>query len=113
MTTAPVEPTVRSKRPVVVLLSAFGISLVGTRLSMIALPLFVLETTGSATRTGLVALAEMLPYVVAQGLSGPVTDRVGARRVSVVSDAVRVVVVGCIPALHAAGQLPFATPLGL
>lgn len=97
-----------SPRPAVALLSAFGVSLVGTRLSMIALPLFVLQTTGSATRTGLVAMAEMGPYVVAQALAGPVTDRVGARRVSIVSDVVSVVLVGAIPLLHAAGQLRFA-----
>jgi nitrate/nitrite transporter NarK len=73
-----------SQRPLVVLLAAAGISLVGTRLSMIALPLFVLSTTGSATRTGVAAFAEMAPYVIAQALAGPVTDRLGARRVSIV-----------------------------
>ena len=51
----PQAPTRRHRAPVVALLSAYGVSLVGTRLSMIALPLFVLETTGSPTRTGLVA----------------------------------------------------------
>ena len=50
-------PTRGSLRPMIALLTAFGISLVGTRLSMIAVPLFVLETTGSPTRTGLVAMA--------------------------------------------------------
>jgi len=41
-----------------------GISLVGTRVSMVALPFFVLTTTGSPEKTGLVAVAEMLPLVV-------------------------------------------------
>ncbi|GAB3591469.1 MFS transporter [Angustibacter peucedani] len=109
-TPAPATPAApkASLRPVVALLGAFGISLVGTRLSMIALPLFVLETTGSATRTGLVAMAEMGPYVIAQALAGPVTDKVGARRVSIVSDVLSVVLVGAIPVLHAAGMLHFA-----
>ena len=109
-------PTVRtrtSRRPVVALLGAYGTSLVGTRLSMIALPLFVLETTGSATRTGLVAMAEMGPYVVVQALSGPITDRVGARRISLVSDVASVVLVGAIPVLHALGMLHLATLLVL
>ena len=49
---------------------------------MIALPWFVLTTTGSATKTGLVALAELLPLVLLKVLGGPVIDRVGARRVA-------------------------------
>lgn len=110
---ATAAPARVSRRPVAVLLSAFGVSLIGTRLSMIALPLFVLQTTGSATRTGLVAMAEMGPYVIAQALGGPVTDRVGARRVSIVSDVASIVLVGAIPALHALDQLHFGTLLVL
>ena len=106
-------PARGSLRPMIALLSAFGISLVGTRLSMIALPLFVLQTTGSPTRTGVVAMAEMLPYVLAQALSGPVTDRVGPRRMSITSDVVSVVVVGTIPVLHQAGMLHFGTLVAL
>ena len=34
-----------------------AVSVTGTRVSMIAIPLFVLDSTGSATRTGLAALA--------------------------------------------------------
>jgi MFS family permease len=101
------------QRPLVAMLVASGISLVGTRLSAIALPLFVLITTGSATRTGLVAFAEMAPYVVMQALAGPVTDRVGPRRISILSDLVSTVVVAFIPVLHAAGQLRFGVLLGL
>ena len=68
-------------------LTAEAISLTGTRVSMVALPWFVLTTTGSATKTGLVALAEMLPLVVLKVLGGPVIDRVGARRVAITCDA--------------------------
>ena len=50
---------------------------------MIALPFFVLTTTGSPEKTGLVALAEMLPLVVLKVLGGPIIDRVGARRVAI------------------------------
>lgn len=82
-------------------------SLTGTRVSMIALPWFVLTTTGSATQTGLVAFAEMLPLVVLKVLSGPVIDRVGARAVSIACDAASVVAVGAIPLLHEAGLLSF------
>ena len=70
-----------TRRPLYGWLTAEALSLTGTRVSMIAIPLFVLAQTGSASRTGLVALAEMLPLVVFKVLGGPVIDRLGARRV--------------------------------
>lgn len=100
-------------RPLYGWLTAEAISLTGTRVSMIALPWFVLTTTGSATQTGLVALAEMLPMVVLKVLGGPVIDRVGARRVSIGCDLGSMVVVGAIPLLHAWGLLSFPVFLGL
>ncbi|MCB0896856.1 MAG: MFS transporter [Nocardioides sp.] len=94
-------------------LTADAISLTGTRVSMIALPWFVLVTTGSATKTGMVALAEMLPMVLLKVLGGPVIDRLGARRVTVACDLGSTAVVGAIPLLHHTGQLTFGVFLGL
>lgn len=114
MTAAPSStssPATTSARPLVALLTASGVSLVGTRLSVIALPLFVLVTTGSATKTGLVAFVEMTPLVIAQALAGPITDRVGPRRVSVVSDLVSGVVLAMVPLLHALDRLSFTALL--
>lgn len=86
---------------------AQAISTTGTRVSMVALPWFVLTTTGSAGHTGAVAAAEMVPLVVLQALSGPIVDRVGARRIAVICDAFSVLAVGAIPLLHDAGVLSF------
>jgi MFS family permease len=96
-----------TRRPLYGWLTAEAVSLTGTRVSMIALPWFVLTTTGSPTKTGLVALAEMLPMVLLKVLGGPIIDRVGARRVSITCDLLSVVVVGSIPLLHSAGHLSF------
>jgi MFS family permease len=101
------------RRPLYGWLTAEAISLTGTRVSMIALPWFVLTTTGSATQTGLVALAEMLPMVVLKVLGGPLIDRLGARRVSITCDLASLVVVGAIPLLHSLGLLSFPVFLGL
>ena len=95
------------------LLVAEAVSVTGTRMSMAALPWFVLTTTGSAARTGAVAFAEMLPYVVLTVLAAPVTDRVGARRTSIVCDAASLAVVAAVPLLHAAGALGFPLLLAL
>jgi MFS family permease len=102
-----------SRRPLYGWLAAELISLCGTRLSMVALPWFVLVTTGSATQTGLVAFAEMGPYVAAKALAGPHIDRLGARRICVVADFGSTVVVGTIPLLHMAGALRYDVLLGL
>jgi MFS family permease len=94
-------------------LTAQGISITGTRVSMIAIPWLVLTTTGSATRTGIVAFAEMAPLVVLQVLAGPVMDRFGARRVAITCDLLSVAVVGALPAAHAVGVLTFPLLIAL
>ncbi|MEU9045416.1 MULTISPECIES: MFS transporter [unclassified Kitasatospora] len=107
MTTTAVDPPVRSFRPLAGVLTATVVSVTGTRVSAIALPWFVLATTGSATMTGLVAFAEMAPYVLVKALTGPVVDRLGPRVVSWTTDAVSAVAAGLVPLLHAQGLLPF------
>ena len=94
-------------------LTSEAVSLTGTRVSMIAIPWFVLVTTGSATLTGLVAFAEMAPLVVLKALAGPMIDRVGARRIAIAADLGSFVVVGLVPLLHLIGALSFPLLLGL
>jgi MFS family permease len=95
------------------LLTAEVISATGTRMSMVALPWFVLTLTGSPARTGLVAAAEMLPYVLACALGGPLLDRIGVRRVSIVADVGSALAVAAIPVLFRDGMLSFPALLGL
>ncbi|MFF2043638.1 MFS transporter [Kitasatospora sp. NPDC058170] len=106
-TAAPAVAAPRSVRPLAGVLTAMAISLTGTRVSAIALPWFVLATTGSATMTGLVAFVEMTPYVLVKALAGPVIDRLGPRVVSWTTDAVSAVAAGLVPLLHGTGLLPF------
>lgn len=94
-------------RPLVGGLAADTISLLGTRITMIAIPLFVLTSTGSAAKTGIVAFAEALPLVVCKVLGGPVIDRFGPRRIAIGCDLGSMLVVGAIPLLHDTGRLPF------
>src|SRR5262249_53278217 len=93
------------KRPFLALAVAETLSISGTRLSTIAIPWLVLSTTGSPVETGLVAMAEMLPYVVAKALGGPLIDRSGPKRVAIACDAASVVAVGLVPLLHLSGLL--------
>ncbi|MGY4956800.1 MFS transporter [Streptomyces nigrescens] len=103
----------RSLRPLGGLLAAMAVSLTGTRISAIALPWFVLVTTHSATRTGLVAFCEMAPYVVVKALTGPLADRAGPRVISWSTDLVSAAAAGAVPLLHALDllSLPLLLPL--
>ncbi|HEX5116880.1 MAG TPA: MFS transporter [Pseudonocardiaceae bacterium] len=94
-------------RPLAGVLAAIAVSETGTRISAVAIPWLVLVTTGSATRTGLVAFCELAPYVAAQGLTGPLLDRIGPRRLSWTTDLVSAAVAGLIPVLHLLHALPF------
>ncbi|MGW0563612.1 MFS transporter [Streptomyces sp. NPDC003016] len=95
------------KRPFAAVLAANTVSTAGTSLTMIGVPWFVLDTTGSAARAGVVAFCATLPVVVAALVGGPFIDRIGRRRVSVASDLVCGLAVGAIPLLHYAGALEF------
>ncbi|KOU23188.1 MFS transporter permease [Streptomyces sp. WM6372] len=96
-----------SRRPFAAVLAANTISIAGSSVTLIGVPWFVLQTTGSAGRAGVVAFCATLPVVIAALIGGPVIDRMGRRRVSAVSDLICAVSVGAIPLLHYAGVLEF------
>lgn len=102
----PAPSPARRRRGLLAFLASEVVSTTGTRMSMVAVPWFVLVTTGSAALTGLVAFAETLPLVLVMGFGGPVVDRLGARRVAIGADAVAAVLVGAVPVLHLLGRLP-------
>jgi MFS family permease len=79
------------RRSFAALMLAEGISVFGSRMTFVALPWLALVIIGSATRTGVVAFAETLPYVLANAVGGPLVDRLSARRTSIVADTASVV----------------------
>ncbi len=105
-------PTATS-RSLGALVAAELISIAGTRMTYLALPWFVLVTTGSATRMTLVLAVEMLPMAIFGVLSGTLVQRLGGRTVMLVSDLARVPLLAAIPVLHALGWLSFPLLLGL
>ncbi|MGW1344927.1 MFS transporter [Kribbella sp. NPDC002412] len=105
--------TTGDRAPLVAFLVANVVSICGTRVSAIAIPWFVLTTTGSPFKTGLVALAEMGPLVLSKAVGGPMIDRVGPRRISVLADTVSTGVVALIPLLHTMNALSFPLLLAL
>src|SRR5262245_2935195 len=74
--------------PALALLGATLVSALGSQLTAIAPPWFVLLTTGSAPQTGLTGTFMALPHFVSGVLAGAVVDRLGYRKVSVAGDLV-------------------------
>ncbi len=111
MTEAPVAPAtgrdLRTRRGIWILAAAAGISGVGNGIAALAIPWFVLISTGSPAQTGLVAGVTAGGGVVAGILGGAAIDRLGFQRTSVLSDALSGISVLLIPLLHFAGVLEF------
>ena len=63
--------------PLVALLVADALSLSGNAMGFVAIPWYVLETTGSATLTGVVAALTFAPTVLATFFGGGIVDRLG------------------------------------
>ncbi|MFJ5833872.1 MFS transporter [Streptomyces sp. NPDC093089] len=95
------------RTPLASVLAANAISISGNSLTLIAVPWFALETTGSPGKAGLVAFCAALPVIASAVVGGPVIDRIGRRRVSVASDLVCALALAAIPLLNQAGVLRF------
>jgi MFS family permease len=89
-----------TRRPLYALYVADAISLAGNSVAQVAIPWYVLTTTGSATLTALVVFFNFLPIVLAAFLGGVVVDRLGFRTTSVVADLASAGAVAAIPLLH-------------
>lgn len=98
----------RPKRaPLLATIAADTISRTGNLLTAVAIPWFVLETTGSPSKTGIAVFAGAVPIVISLFFGGTLVDRFSYRRVSVVSDLASGISVLLIPLLHAFGLLSF------
>ena len=82
-------------------------------MTYLALPWFVLVTTGSAAKMSIVLAVEILPMAIFGIPSGMVVERLGARTTMLVCDAARVPLLVALPILHAAGLLRFPLLLAL
>jgi MFS family permease len=76
-------------------------------MTFLALPWFVLVTTGSAAKMSIVLAVELLPVALLGIPSGALISRLGARTTMVVGDAARAPLMLAIPLLHEAGLLTF------
>jgi MFS family permease len=102
-----VETSILRSRPIRALLAAEVISTTGAQMTWVALPWFVLITTGSATRMSVVLAAEAIGLAAVGFPSGRLLHRLGARRTMLLCDGIRGPLMLVIPVLYWAGSLPF------
>ena len=79
----------------------------------LAVPWFVLQTTGSIAQTGITAFFTTGSIAIAALLGSAFVDHLGFKRASVVSDLASCIAVALIPLLYATVGLPFWALLAL
>ncbi|WP_328990942.1 MFS transporter [Kribbella sp. NBC_01245] len=105
----------RSRGGLIALITADIVSAVGSRISVLAIPWLVLITTGSPAKMGLVAAAEMIPYLITGIFATPLADRFGLRRTSVCTDigsAVAMAAIAAVPQLGFGSLLLLVAVIG-
>lgn len=100
-------PGVPNRLPLYALLIADGISGLGNVLARLAIPWFVLETTGSASQAGLTAFFGTVPFIIAAFLGGTFVDWAGPKFTSIVADVASGATLAAIPLLHMMDLLEF------
>jgi MFS family permease len=81
------------------------LSLAGSAVTVVALPVLVYQLTGSATLTALLTALEILPYLMFGLVAGATADRADRKRLLVTLDLANTVLIGSIPLAAAAGAL--------
>ncbi|MGC4190972.1 MAG: MFS transporter [Thermomicrobiales bacterium] len=99
--------------PIATLLATNLISTLGNTMTSLAVPWFVLGTTGSASRTGLTAAVALVPTVVMSFFGGALVDRTSRRGLSIFADVMSAIFLAAIPVLHLMGWLSFPTLLAM
>ncbi|MFE0524946.1 MFS transporter [Streptomyces sp. NPDC058954] len=110
MTVAAPAPAGVWNHPVLrgVLIAEF-VSVLGSALSIVAVPWLVLTETGSARSMGLVMAAQMAGTALLGSLSASWAGRAGPRRVMLLGDACRGLLIALVPLLTTCGS--YAVPL--
>lgn len=113
MTAIVIPPGLPKRMPLLALLAANAISLIGSTSTAVAIPWFVLQTTGSAAKTGLAGACVILPAFVMGIFGGTLVDRLQFKWVSVAEDIVSGLAIAAIPLLYHTVGLVFWQLLAL
>ncbi|MEZ4668667.1 MAG: MFS transporter [Anaerolineae bacterium] len=103
----PEQPIRPSRQPLYALLLANTISQVGNMMTTVAIPWFVLQTTGSALQVGISSFVNTAPLFLAAFLGGSLIDRFGSKRMSIIADIMSGLTVAAIPLLFGLNVLSY------
>src|SRR4051794_26220495 len=84
------------------------LSVTGSLVTAVALPVLVYRLTGSPVLTALVSALEAAPYLVFGLFAGALSDRWNRRSVMVSADLINALVIGSVPLAHWFGVLSVA-----
>ena len=89
-------------------IAAEGVSLFGSGITNVVLPVVVFQTTGSVAQTGLLYALRVVPYLLLGLVAGPVADRGDRKALIVGGNVVQGLLVASIPVASALGVLTVA-----
>ncbi|MCU1389352.1 MAG: major facilitator superfamily 1 [Ilumatobacteraceae bacterium] len=101
-------PGLRDEKSFVRWAVADGVSVMGTSVSTVVLPLVVYQTTGSSAATGGLFALRIIPYILFGAVAGPVADRKNRRRLIVGGHIIEGVLGATIPIAALMGVLTVA-----
>ncbi|MFI0370121.1 MFS transporter [Actinomadura sp. 1N219] len=103
----PSHPSLWRNRDYMLLAGGQIVSMAGSQLSMVAVPLMTLALTGSAAKAGLVSTVEALPYFLFGLVAGVLVDRWNRKTIMIVCDGARALAMLSIPVAYWTGHLSF------
>jgi MFS family permease len=101
-------PSIWRDHAFVLFWTARMVSITGSTITTVVLPILVFQLTGSALQTSLLATIEVLPYFVFGLFAGALADRVDRRRLMVGANLVQAALASSIPLTAALGTLSLA-----
>jgi predicted MFS family arabinose efflux permease len=101
-------PSLWRNRDYLLLWSGQVVSSTGSQFSELAFPLLILFLTGSAVQAGIAGALGVLPYLVFSLPAGALVDRWDRKRVMIICDSGRAVVLASIPLALLLGHLTIA-----
>lgn len=81
--------------------------MIGNVFATIAIPWFVLQSTGSTIKTGITGFSMTIAAVLASFFGGTIIDRLGFKPTSIIADITSALAFSCIPLLYSLGRLEY------
>lgn len=97
MSSKPISPALWRDRVFLLFWSGRVVTLLGTAITKVVLPILVYRLTGSALLTSLLTTLEVLPYFAFGLFAGALADRVNRRHLMVSCDLLNTLLLGSIP----------------